>query len=162
EFACFAGLRNSEQIALLWPDVDLRAHTIRVRRARVLAKDKESTKTHYEREVELNDRAAAVIERQRARTQIEGQHVFKNPATGRAWHDEQTQRRLWAAALRAAKVRYRPPKECRDTSVTLALMAGADPLWVAKQHGHSVQVMMKDYARWIPKADRGRNLAAVN
>jgi hypothetical protein len=22
--------------------------------------------------------------------------------------------------------------------------------------------MLKDYAKWIPKADRGRNLAAVN
>ena len=30
------------------------------------------------------------------------------------------------------------------------------------QHGHSVQVMMRDYAKWIPSADRGANLAAVN
>jgi hypothetical protein len=64
--------------------------------------------------------------------------------------------------LKQAKVRYRPPKECRDTSVTLALQAGADPVWVAKQHGHSLTVMMKDYAKWIPGADRGRNLAAIN
>lgn len=65
-------------------------------------------------------------------------------------------------ALNTAKIRYRPPKECRDTSVTMALMAGANPVWVAAQHGHSVQVMMKNYANWIPKADHGSNLAAVN
>lgn len=162
EFAIFAGLRSSEQIALLWSDVDLRSKTITVRRARVLAQDKERTKTNYEREVELNDRAAAVIERQRARTQIMGAHVFHNPATKKAWHDSQGQLKEWGKALRTAKIRYRPPKECRDTSVTLSLMAGADPMWVAKQHGHSVQVMLKDYARWIPKADRGRNLRTVN
>ena len=162
EFACYAGLRPSEQIALLWQDVDLRSGTIKVRRARVLAKDKERTKTTYEREVELNAKAEAVIERQRARTQLAGDHVFRNPATGRPWNDEQEQRRVWVIALRTAKIRYRPPKECRDTSVTIALMAGADPVWVAKQHGHSVQVMLKDYAKWIPKADRGRNLAALN
>lgn len=46
--------------------------------------------------------------------------------------------------------------------MTLALMAGADPIWVAKQHGHSLQVMIKDYAKWIPRADRGRNLEVLN
>jgi len=76
--------------------------------------------------------------------------------------DERSQRRAWLQARLAAGVRYRPPKECRDTSVTLALMAGANPVWVAMQHGHSVQVMMRDYAKWIPSADRGANLAAVN
>lgn len=162
EFACFAGLRSSEQIALLWQDVDLRSGEVKVRRARVLGKDKERTKTSYERDVELNARALSVIERQRARTMLAGTHVFRNPTTGRPWNDEQDQRRVWATALRTAKIRYRPPKECRDTSVTVALMAGADPVWVAKQHGHSVQVMLKDYAKWIPKADRGRNLETLN
>ncbi|MBW7902984.1 MAG: DUF3596 domain-containing protein [Rhodocyclaceae bacterium] len=162
EFAFFSGLRPSEQIALLWQDVDLRAGTIKIRRSRVLAKDKERTKTARERDVELNTRAAAVIERQRARTQLAGDHVFRNPATGRPWNDEQEQRKVWTSVLRTAGVRYRPPKECRDTSVTLALMAGANPVWVAAQHGHSVQVMMRDYARWIPHADRGANLKAVN
>lgn len=75
------------------------------------------------------------------------------------WRDAEDPARV---ALRSAKVRYRPPNECRDTSVTMALMAGADPLRVARQHGHSLQVMMRDYAGWILKADRGRNLAAVN
>ncbi len=46
--------------------------------------------------------------------------------------------------------------------MTLALQAGADPVWVAKQHGHSLTVMMRDYAKWIPGADRGRNLAVLN
>jgi signal transduction histidine kinase len=34
--------------------------------------------------------------------------------------------------------------------------------YVAAQHGHSLQTMMKDYAAFIPKGDRGRNLAAIN
>lgn len=162
EFAFFAGLRTSEQIALLWQDVDLREGTVKIRRARVLAEDKERTKTHRERTVELNTRAKAVISRQEPRSRLAGAQVFLNPFTGRAWHDDQEQRREWAAVLKADGVRYRPPKECRDTSVTLALLSGADPLWVASQHGHSLTVMMKDYAKWIPKADRGRNLEAVN
>jgi len=86
----------------------------------------------YEREVELNARALAVIKRQRDRTQAKGAYVFLNPSTGQRWNDEQEQRREWVRILGAANVRYWPPKECRDTSVTLSLMAGADPLWVAK------------------------------
>lgn len=162
EFSFFAGLRPSEQIALLWADVDLRTGSILVHRTRVLAEDKARTKTHKRRMVELNHRASAVLQRQRARTQVKGAEVFRNPHTGKAYNDEQTQRRIWTQALRVAGVRHRPPKEARDTSVTLALMAGANPMWVAMQHGHSVQVMLRDYARWIPSADRGQNLAAVN
>ena len=162
EFSFFTGLRASEQIALLWADVDLRSGAVLVHRSRVMTQDKQRTKTHKQRLVELNQRAADVIQRQRARTQTGGAEVFINPHTDKAYLDEQTQRRIWTLALRAAGVRYRPPKECRDTSVTMALMASANPMWVAMQHGHSLQVMMRDYAKWIPSADRGQNLAAVN
>jgi hypothetical protein len=31
-------------------------------------------------------------------------------------------------------------------------MAGKNPLWVAKQHGHSVQVMLDVYAKWTDGA----------
>ena len=162
EFAMFAGLRDSEQIALLWEDVDLINMTIRICRARVLGESKNRTKTHKERIVELNARAAAVMERQRERTQLAGKEVFMNPSTGRAWHDDQGQRVMFKAALRISGVRYRPPKECRDTSVTLALMAGCDPAWVAAQHGHSVVTMLRSYAKWLPKGDDNRNLNKIN
>jgi integrase len=103
-----------------------------------------------------------VIERQRARTQLSGNLIFINPFTGRAWCTGEEQRREWQMSLRRVGVRHRPPKELRDTSVSTALAAGANPYWVAQQHGHSLQTMMKDDAGWIPDADKGRNLAAVN
>lgn len=164
EFAFFAGLRSSEQVALKWANVDLRAGTIVVKDTQVLGKAKDRTKTHRQRTVELNARAAAVIARQRARTQLQAHgHVFATAGKpDKTWRDEQLQWRAWNRAMRVCGVRYRAPKECRDTSVTMALQAGADPVWVAAQHGHSLTVMMRDYAKWIPKADRGRNLAAVN
>lgn len=112
--------------------------------------------------VELNDRTAAVIQRQRARTQTKNVEVFWNPHTDNVYREEQTQRLARTRVLKLCGVRYRPPKECRDTSVTIALMAGANPMWVASQHGQSLVVMMKDCAKWIPKADRGVNIAAVN
>ena len=162
EFMMYAGLRDSEQIALTWEDVDLLTMSVMVRRARVLGQLKERTKTHRDRVVELNARAAAVIQRRRAASQLAGGPVFRNPATGQAWHDDQRQRSAFRSALKTCGVRYRPPKECRDTSVTLALMAGADPAWVAAQHGHSVITMLRSYAKWLPRGDDNRNLNRVN
>jgi len=164
EFAFFAGLRSSEQVALPWADVDLRTMTVIVRGAQVMGKAKDRTKTHRERVVELNDRAAAVLVRQRARTQAQRHGKVFGWASdpSHAWRDEQVQWRAWARVMKLTGVRYRAPKECRDTSVTLALQAGASPVWVAAQHGHSVQVMLTSYAKWIPSADRGRNRSAVN
>ena len=52
EFAFFAGLRPSEQIALGWPKVDFRRGEVRVDSARVRTIDKR-TKTHEARDVEL-------------------------------------------------------------------------------------------------------------
>jgi integrase len=162
EFSFFAGMRVSEQIALQWADVDMSAGTALVRRSKVEGVTKDRTKTNVERLVELNDRAMAALTRQKARTMLAGREVFLNPATGRSWADEQGQAKEWNRALKLSGVRYRAPKEARDTSVTMALMAGANPVWVAQQHGHSVTTMLKSYAKFIPNADRGRNLAAIN
>ena len=164
EFAFFAGMRVSEQIALPWSAVDLRLGTAAVRGAVVMGKAKDRTKTHTERTVELNDRALAVIQRQRAKTQMQPHGrvfaTFGQPA--KPWHDEQVQWRIWTRILRYTRVRPRPPKECRDTSVTMALQSGAAVMYVAQQHGHSVQVMLASYAKWLPNADAGRNRDAVN
>ena len=40
----------------------------------------------------------------------------------------------------------------RHSSVTWQLMLGKNLLWVAKQHGHSVEVMLRMYAAWLEGA----------
>jgi hypothetical protein len=50
------------------------------------------------------------------------------------------------------KGRYREPYNARHSSVSWNLMIGKDPLWVAKQHGHSVQTMLETYAAWTEGA----------
>jgi integrase len=117
EFAMFAGLRDSEQIALLWKEVDMVSKTVVIRRARVLGETKNKTKTNKKRTVELNARAAAVMERQAARTRTAGKEVFMCTETNSSWHDDQGQRKAFKKAIDECGVRYRPPKECRDTSV---------------------------------------------
>ena len=38
------------------------------------------------------------------------------------------------------------PYNARHTSVTWNLMLAKNPLWVAKQHGHSVHIVLETYA----------------
>ncbi len=44
------------------------------------------------------------------------------------------------------------PYHAWHSSVTWQLMLGKNLLWVAKQHGHSVEVMLRMYASWFEGA----------
>lgn len=162
EFAFFTGLRASEQIALEWRDYDRARGLIRVRRARVWAKDKIRTKTGTARNIELLEAAKASLQRQRARTELAGGRIFHNPRTGAPWNDEQVQRKVLDASLKRLGIRHRPPKQSRHTFATMCLMSGANPAWVARQMGHANTKMLYEvYSKWIDGADKGLERAKV-
>jgi hypothetical protein len=60
---------------------------------------------------------------------------------------------LSRAKISITKARYREPYNARHSSVTWNLMIGKNPLWVGKQHGHSVHTMLETYAAWIEGAN---------
>jgi integrase len=151
EFCFFSGLRPSETIALQWKDADRQKGVILVSKARVMAQDKDTTKTSVEREVELNPRAKAVLERQWALTGLCGKHIFGHE-NGNPYHDLQVQWRKWEYTHKRIGIRYREPYQTRHTSVTWNLMIGKNLLWVAEMHGHSPAVMLKTYAKWLKGA----------
>ena len=161
EFRFFTGLRPSEQIALLVSDCDVGQAKIKVTKARVVARDKDRTKTSEDRLVELCPRALHVLKRQlalRARLKLAGEidHeelFFKDD--GSPIRNLQYPWVRWRRTLTGTlKGRYREPYNARHSSVTWNLMIGKNPLWVAKQHGHSVQTMLETYAAWIGGNDR--------
>lgn len=167
EFAFFSGLRASEQIEMRWDmDVDLRARSVRVQRARV-KKTVKDTKTYYNRTVELHSRAYAALERQFERSGLAGGYVWLSPfsgngrKTGEPWLDEHRQGEMFRAAVKLLKIRARPAKNTRHTYATIMLMGDAKPAWAAAQLGHSVDMFVRRYARWIQGADGGAELAKV-
>lgn len=171
EMAFTTGMRPEELIELRWGDVDWSTGTIRVQRARTSGEVK-PLKTYNVRDVDLMARAVAALETMKPWTMLGsndktdqelGRRIFESPVTGRAWHDERSQRdTFWRPALRACGIRWRRAYQTRHTYATNALAAGANPAYIARQMGHkNAKMLFSVYAKWIDGADRGREKAKI-
>ncbi len=150
----------SEQIALLVSDFDPTHGTLGVNKACVVGIDKDSTKTGEDRRIELCPARAPGLNRQLALRDAlaregkisHGQLFFK--ATGEPIRNRQYAHSRWRpnacsftryslpqAVLRPPLLGQFEPDERRR------------PLWVAKQHGHSITTMLNVYAAWTDEAN---------
>ena len=142
--AFFTGIRTGELIALTWDDYDARSLT--VEKARVRG-EITTTKTNDSRTVlvtkrlgnVLNDlpsrfRKGAIFTNQYDRPYQAGYHLNKR----------------FRVAHEATGVRHRSgPYPWRHTYASIGLSNGAEPAWLAKQLGHSLQMFYNVYAEWI-------------
>jgi len=150
EWWMFTGVRTGEAFGLRWPNVDLASSYVQVSESIVRGVAKASTKTDEARHVHLNSRALLALQRQRKHTQIAGEHVWLDPRYGSAWNEERAFRRsYWTPALSRLGIRYRRPYNMRHTYATLMLMAGMTPAFCAQQLGHSVEIFLRTYAKWL-------------
>jgi integrase len=156
-FAFMTGMRPEEIIGLRWSDIDWTGETIRVERAKTAGEVK-PLKTYQSRDVDLTERALAALKLQKQFTFMLDKEIFHNPVTGKPWHDERSQRdHYWQPSLRRLGIRSRRAYQTRHTYATTALLAGANPSYVARQMGHkSAKMLFTVYSKWIDGADRGR------
>ena len=153
-------MRTSESVGLRWGSIDFRKKLAKVHEAVVQGKRKASTKTNTEREVRLNSEAMEALAVMKPYTFLAGEHIFENVRDGKPWVDVRAwNRSYWTPTLKALGIRYRRPYNTRHTCATMLLMAGARPLWVAEQMGHSLEMLLKVYAKWIPG---GQDLVEVS
>lgn len=157
----FTGLRTGESFALSWPNVDLADGHIVVRETLTAGEQKASTKTNTARTVMLNSRALGALERQKQHSYLAGKHVFLDPRNGAAWTGEPRFRFYWLATLKRLKMRHRPPYTTRHTYATMMLMAGMRPAFCAGQMGHSIEIFLRTYAKWIPGAGDKAEMAKL-
>jgi len=154
EFRFFTGLRPSEQIALRVSDLDAVHGVLSVTKARVAGIEKDVTKTGEDRRIVLSPRALGVLQRHlrlrdrlRRAGRIDHEYLFFD-TNGEPFIDLRTVYARWRGTLRRLPIRYRKPYAARHSSVSWDLMIGRNPLWVAKQHGHSLMTMLRVYAAW--------------
>ena len=160
----YTGMRPEEVIALRWSDIDWQRQTVRVQRVRTFrGSERDGSKTHTERDVDLVPEALEALKAMKPYTYLQkgededqSADIFQNPVTGKAWHDERSQRdNYWRPALKRLGIRWRKAYNTRHTYATVALMAGVPPAYIAMQLGHSVQMLLDKYVRWIPANDQG-------
>lgn len=151
EFAFYTGLRPCEQLALKRSEVkeaERRAHICR------LVSDgniEERIKTKYTREVLLNERALHALGV--AKQLHDGEFVFAPvDGSGPYIRSENTPKHYFQLALAALKIRARRQYDARHTYATMCLMAGMNPAFIAGQLGHSVQMLLTTYAKWLSSA----------
>lgn len=152
----YTGLRTSESLAMRWQSIDWRVKLMGVSDALVLGEYKDNTKTNQVRQIELNSRALGLLKDQKASSFLRPDGlIFPDPRTGERWTDDEPPRELyWRPCLKRLGIRYRSPYETRHTYATMMLMAGMKPGFAARQMGHSVEMFLRLYARWI---DGGQN-----
>ena len=166
EFRFFTGLRQSEQIGLRVNNCDLTKGTIKICESIVLKQDKDRPKINEDRTVELCPRALAVLKRQfqlrdayQRVGKIRHDRVFFRD-DGKPIRDLKYVYMRWRYVIEDRKVRYREPYNARHTCVSWNLMLGKNILWCARQHGHSVQVMLTMYGAWI-EGSTAEDIAAI-
>ncbi|WP_338109922.1 tyrosine-type recombinase/integrase [Pseudomonas mosselii] len=171
EFAFYTGMRTGEIMALRWDEIDFEKKTAHVCRIVVENQVVERTKTKYTRTIMLNSRALAALERAKhiadsrkrngRRVSAESPFVFQ-PA-GRSPHMKgpSTPGGHFNEAIEATSIRARPQYNCRHTYATMCLMSGMNPAFIAGQLGHSVQVLLTTYAKWLNSANDWSELAKL-
>lgn len=160
-FWMWTGLRTSELIGLRWANVDLATGVVRIREAKVKA-ERKGTKTNLVRDVRLPSFALDALVAQKAHTYLKGEEVFQDPRHAEPWATEASFRKVfWVPMLKALGIRYRRPYQCRHTYATVLLMNGRTPAWCATQLGHSVEVFLNTYAKWIKGDADDREMAAL-
>lgn len=152
----YTGLRTSESMAQQWGWLDTRKNVLAVSEGIVMGLHKKSTKTSKIRLVQLNSRAMEFYIAQKPHSFLHKEGwIFPDPKTGERWVDDSTPREMyWRPCLKKLGIRYRSPYDTRHTYATMLLMAGVTPAFAAKQMGHSVQMFLTTYARWV---DGGMN-----
>jgi integrase len=151
QFWAWTGLRQGELFALTWADIDFERKIARINKSRRGTRTKAPKTKSGVRDIRLLPPALEALQRQKEHTLLKRRQVFLDPSTDEPWAADKPFRLKWTAALAAAGVRYRFPRQLRHTFASWMLGASENPLWVSKHMGHvNPAFTLKVYTRLIP------------
>lgn len=152
------GLRQGEQLALVVDDINFERAELNIRRALTLDENGKpsigNTKNNYsKRSIHLLPDILQTLSSQvEISKSLESKFLFCTP-NGSAVQRDNLRGRVWAPALEAAGLPYRPLLQTRHSFATTALSAGESPLWIAQTMGHSTAKMVLEvYSKYVRNA----------
>jgi integrase len=159
-FLAYAGLRPGELRALRWGDI---GETIHVQRAADPEGNIKPTKTGHRRSVRLLAPLAQDLREYRlAAGRAPDTSLILHDDHGRAWTKAAWQMwrvDRWAPACRAAGLDPVPrPYDLRHSFASLLLAEGRQPVYVARQLGHSLAVLLSTYAHLLAEFEHRESI----
>lgn len=150
----FTGMRTGEVHGLKWPCVDFERREILVRETYTHGKQ-DKTKTNSSlREIAMSPPVYDAFKRLHTLAGDKKGYVFVN-RNGHPLDNHNFTNRVWYPLLALLGLERRRPYQLRHTCATLWLSAGENPLWIARQLGHSsVEMLFRVYARWVKDVTR--------
>jgi integrase len=162
EFAFFTGMRPGEIRAMKWSEINEEKRRAHVCRIIVKGELFDRIKTKSVRDVLLNDRAMNAIAVARSPARDGAEFVFAPADASSEWiRSDSTPMKYLLASLTRLKIRRRRQYDCRHTYATMCLMASMNTAFIANQLGHSVQMLLLTYAKWINSASDWAELSQL-
>jgi integrase len=154
QFAFYTGLRTGELLGLRWEDVDIENRVAHIRVNITSGKEKAPKTAGSIRTVELHNLAVQALLLIKKSKFFDLKRVFIDPKSMKEYkYADSLRKYVWKPTLDRINIQYRYPYQCRHTYASMMLSSGKNPMWVAKQMGHSDWGMIrKIYGRWIPVA----------
>ncbi len=156
----YAGLRPGELRALRWGDI--RERTLLIQRAAAPDGHTKATKTSQARTVRLLAPLAADLREWKLASGCRDDSAFVITGDKQSWTkiDWQIWRRdHWTPACVAAGVAAPPrPYDLRHSFASLLLAEGRQPLYVARQLGHSPTVLLRTYAHLLDELEEAARI----
>lgn len=150
----FTGMRTGEIDGLKWKYIDFERRQILIRET-IVAGEEDTTKTDGSlREISMSQIVHDALQAQLKVTKGRSAYVFCN-ANGEPLDHCNVTKRVWYPLLRFLGLRKRRPYQTRHTAASLWLASGENPLWIARQLGHSsTEMLFKVYGRFAPNLTR--------
>ena len=138
QFAFYTGLRTGELLAIRWQDVDLKKNVAHIRVNLTSGVEKVPKTSGSIRTVDLHEKAIIALRSIKKSQYIDSNRIFIDPRTMKEYkYADGLRKYVWKPTLERLKIEYRYPYQCRHTYASMMLSEGKNPMWVARQMGHS-------------------------
>ena len=151
-FGC--GLRPGEALGLTWSDYD--GSELDINKQITRRRFESSTKTSMRRRVYVPQWTQSILNKHT--TRFSGEHIFLN-TLGTPYLDTDIFNAAWKAAHKRARLPYRIPYTCRHTRASELLSIGVQAPEASSQLGHSIEMFLRTYARWIEEFSNNQDKA---